>query len=230
MEWLGVGRRRLGTGMLVFGIVGLLLAAAVTVALVAGGIAARGLDDKIAAGQDRIAASLTRLTLTMDSVATSIDNASATLQTSRDGVVHAGDVLNELAGTADSMASALDISILGQQPFTGTIARLHNLEAQIQVFQGDTTKLAANLDQNAADAGQIAGEVRDMRSQVAELAAAVTTFADTRDIVRFAFGGIVLGGFLTAWQAVLAGAIAWAGLRLRRLGIAGPAGGVAPVV
>ena len=230
MEWLGVGRRRLGTGMLVFGIVGLLLAAAVAVALVAGGIAARGLDDKIAAGQDRIAASLTRLTLTMDSVATSIDNASATLQTSRDGVVHAGDVLSELAGTADSLASALDISILGQQPFTGTIARLHNLEAQIRVFQDDTTKLAANLNQNAADAGQIAGEVRAMRSQVAELAAAVTSFADTRDIIGFVLGGIVLGGLITIWQAVLAGAIAWAGLRLRRVGIAGPAEGVAPVV
>ena len=202
--------------MLVFGIVGLLLAALVAVTLLAGGIAARTLDDRVLAGQDRIAASLTRLTLTMDSVATSVDHGSTTLATSRDSVAQAVDVLGELAGTSDSLASALDVSILGQRPFTSAVAQMHDMATRVRTFQDDATRLAADLDQDASDATQIAGEVRAMRSQVAELAGGVTGLTGARDVVGFALGGIVLGGLLTAWTAVLAGAIAWAGLRLRR--------------
>ncbi|MHB8958409.1 MAG: hypothetical protein ACYDAN_02145 [Candidatus Limnocylindrales bacterium] len=215
MEWLGVDRKRLGTAMLVFGIVGLLLAAVVAVTLVAGGIAAQSLDHRVVAGQDRIAASLTRLTLTMDSVATSVDHGSATLATSRDSVAQAVDVLGELAGTSDALASALDVSVLGDRPFTAAVTQLHDMATRMRTFQDDATRLAADLDQDASDATQIAGEVRAMRSQVAELAGGVTGLTGGRDVVSFALGGIVLAGLLTAWTAVLAGAIAWAGLRLR---------------
>jgi hypothetical protein len=217
MEWIGVDRRRLGTAMLVFGVIGLVLAGIVAGSLVAGGFAARNLDDKIVAGQDRIGAALTRLTLTMDSVATSIDNASTTLGTSRDGVVHAADALGQVADTADSLATSLDVTILGQQPFTSAVANLRTLEAKVRVFQDDAIKLAANLDLNASDVTTIAGEVRDMRSQVAELAGAVTGFANTREVVSLAVGGIVLGGLLTLWEAILAAGIAWMGWRLRRV-------------
>jgi len=225
MEWLGVDRRRLGAAMLAFGLVGLVLAGIVAGALVAGGLAARDLDDKVAAGQDRIAAALTRLTLTMDSLATSTDHASTTLQTSSTGVGHAADVLGQLADTTDSLATALDVTILGQQPFTGTVAKLKDLETRVRIFQQDATTLAANLDQNSTDVTQVADEIRSMRSQVAELAAAVTGFADTREIVSFAVGGIILAGILTAWEAILAAAIAWAGWRLRRVARASAAPG-----
>lgn len=203
--------------MLAFGLVGIVLAGIVAGALVTGAFAARNLDDQIVTAQNQAGAALTRLTLTMDSVATSIDNASTTLGTSRDGVVHASEVLGQLADTTNSLASALDITILGNQPFTGTVAKLHDLEGKIRVFQDDATKLAANLDQNTADVSLIASQVRDMRSQVAELAGAVTSFARTRQIISFAVGGIALGGLLTLWQAFLAGAIAWMGWRLRRV-------------
>jgi outer membrane murein-binding lipoprotein Lpp len=202
--------------MLVFGVVGLVLAAVVGGTLVAGGIAAHNLDDKIVAAQDRMGAALTRLTLTMDSVAQSVDSAGGTLATSRDGVAHAADALNDVADTAGTLADALDVSVAGQQPFASAADALRTLETRVRVFQSDATTLAANLDENVADVAQIASEVRDMRSQVAELAGAVTTFASTREVVSLAVGGIVLAGLLTVWEAVLAAAIAWAGLRLRR--------------
>ncbi len=223
MEWLPPERRRLGTAMVAFGLVGLVLAGIVAVALVAGGIAVRRLDDQIVAAQNQAGAALTRLTLTMDSVADTIDGASATLGTSRDGAAHAADALGSLADASDSLATALDVSILGQRPFTEAAAGLRDLAARVRVFQDDATRLAANLDQNTGDAAVIAGQVREMRSQVAELAGSVTSFARTREVVSLAGGGIVLGGLLTLWQAVLAGAIAWAGWRVRR-GAGGPAG------
>jgi uncharacterized phage infection (PIP) family protein YhgE len=216
MEWLGVERRRLGTVLLGFGITGLVLAAIVASALLAGGIATRNLDDRLVASQERVAAALTRLTLTMDSLATTVDNASATLQTSRDGVVHASQVLTDVAATTDELATALDITILGQRPFDGTIAKLQSLSVKVKTFEGDAQKLAANLDTNATDVAQMADGVRQLRSQVAELAAAVSSFNRTGELVTMMTWGIVLGGLLTAWIAVLAAGIAWAGWRLRR--------------
>jgi len=224
MEWLGVDRRRLGTGMLVFGVVGLVLAGVVAAGLLAGGIAARKLDDRLVASQNLIAASLTRLTLTTDSLATSVDDASTTLGTSRDGVVHARDVLTELASATDELASALDVSIVGNRPFDATVARLHDVSARVRAFEDDATKLAANLDTNAGDVSQMAAAIRQMRSQVADLAGAVVSFDQTGDLVGLIVGGIVLGALLTAWIAVAAGAMAWAGWRLRRIASAADTG------
>jgi hypothetical protein len=51
---------------------------------------------------------------------------------------------------------------------------------------------------------------------VAELAAVVTGFDRTGDLVTLATWAIALAGLLTAWVAVLAAGIAWAGWRLRR--------------
>jgi len=209
-------RRRLGTAMLVFGLVGLVLSGIVGGTLVAGAYAVRNLDDKIAAAQSQMGASLTRLTLTIDSVAQSIDATSTTLGTARDGVVHAAGAINDVADTAGSLADALDITIIGQQPFTSAVASLRSLEAKVRVIQSDAVVMAANLDQNVTDVSQIAQEVRDMRTQFAELAGAFSGFASARDIVSFAVGGIALAGLLALWEAILAAAIAWAGVRLRR--------------
>ena len=75
MEWLGVDRRRLGTGMLVFGLAGMVIAGIVAVALVMGAFAARDLDERLAADQARIAQSLERLSGTMESLAATVSRA-----------------------------------------------------------------------------------------------------------------------------------------------------------
>ena len=202
--------------MLVFGLVGLVLSGIVGATLVAGAYAVRNLDDKIATAQSQMGASLTRLTLTIDSIAQSIDSASTTLGTARDGVAHAAGTLNDMADDTGSLADTLDVTIVGQQPFTTAVASLRSLEAEERLFQNDATTLAANLDQNVTDTSQIAQEVRVMRTQFAELAGDFSGFASARDIVSFAVGGIALAGLLTLWEAILAAAIAWAGVRLRR--------------
>jgi uncharacterized protein YlxW (UPF0749 family) len=216
MEWLGVDRHRLGTAMVVFGVIGLVLAGIVAGALVAGVAAVRGLDDKIATAESRMGASLTRLTLTIDGIAQSTDNTSATLASARDGVAQTATSLGDVADTAGSLATSLDVTIAGQQPFTGSVTSLRSLEAQTRTVQSEVVALAANLDQNVTGVSQIAQQIRDMRTQFAELAGTFASFADARGTVAFAVGGIALAGLLTVWQAILAGAIAWAGLRLRR--------------
>jgi hypothetical protein len=218
MEWLGIDRRRLGTGMLVFGLAGVLMAGVVAVALVFGAFAARNLDDRLAADQARIGASLTRLSSTMESLAITMDNAGTTLETSSQAMADAQAVLDTAAASMGSLAGALDISILGSQPFAGASQNLEQLARTIESFKGKAATLGVNLHQNSVDAGLMTDQVRNLKTQLNELAVRVTGFDRIGETVALLIGGIVLAALLTAWVAVAAGFCAWVGWKLRRIG------------
>jgi len=218
MEWLGINRRRLGTGMLVFGLAGVLMAGVVAVALVLGAFAARNLDDRLTADQARIAASLTRLSATMESLAMTMDNAGTTLETSSEAMADAQAVLDTASASMLSLSGALDISILGSRPFAGASQNLEELARTIATFEGKATTLGANLYQNSVDAGVMTDQVRDLKTQLNELAVRITGFDRIGELVALLIGGIVLAALLTAWVAVAAGFCAWVGWKLRRIG------------
>ena len=228
MEWLGLNRRRLGTGMVLFGLAGVLMAGIVAVALILGAVAARDLDTRLEADQARIAASLTRLSVTMESLATTTGNAGATLVTSSEAMADARDVLDTAAGSTVALAEALDISILGSQPFAQASERLQNLALSISTFQGKAESLAINLHQNAADADVMTDQIRQLKGQVTELASRIAGFDRIGEIVNLVLGGIVLAGLLTAWIAIGAAFCAWVGWKLRRIGAVDGAAGPAP--
>jgi hypothetical protein len=225
MEWLGIDRRRLGTGMLVFGLVGVLVAGVVAVALVIGGFSARNLDDRLAADQARIGASLTRLSATMESLAITMENAGTTLETSSAAMGDAEAVLDTAAASMVSLSGALNISILGSQPFAGASRNLEELARTIDAFKGKATTLGMNLHQNSVDAGVMTAQVRDLKTQLNELAVRVTGFDRIGELVGLLIGGIVLCALLTAWVAVAAGFCAWVGWKLRRIGASDEASG-----
>ena len=134
--------------MLAFGVVGVVLAGLIAVALLGGAVAARNLDERLVADQNRIAASLTRLTLTMETLAVTADHAGGTLTASRDAMTHASDLLADIAATSTDLANALDISILGSQPFASAANGIRNIGAKTTVFAQDATALAVALDAN----------------------------------------------------------------------------------
>lgn len=218
MEWLGVDRRKLGTAMLAFGLAGVVVAAVVAVALVAGAFAARNLDERLQADQARIAASLTRLSVTMESLALTTENAGTTLETSSQAMADAGVVLETASDALVSLSDALDISILGSQPFLRASESTAELARTLASFEGRTGALAANLHQNAADTGVMTDRIRDLKTQVNEVAVQVSGFDRIGQIVGLLIGGIVLAALLTAWVGLAAAFVAWAGWRLRRLG------------
>jgi hypothetical protein len=216
VDWLGIDRRRLGTGMLVFGLAGMLMAGVVAVALVLGAFAARDLDDRLAADQAKIAASLTRLSVTMESLATTTANAGTTLETSSQTLGDARDVLESTAQTMVSLSEALDISILGSQPFARASEKLAELARTITTFEGKAETLALNLHQNALDTGAMTDQIRQLKTQVNELAVRIGGFDRIGEMVALLLGGIVLCALLTGWVAVGAGFCAWVGWKLRR--------------
>jgi len=216
MNTLDVNPRRLGTALLAFGMTGVILAGLIAVALFGGAIAARNLDDRLVADQDRIAAALTRLTLTMDTFAITVDHAGSTLTSSRDAMVHASSLLDNIATTSADLGNALDISILGSQPFASAATGIRKVADETKTFAQDATALAVALDANGADATAMAEQIRAAKAQVSDLAASIVAFDRIDQIVGMLIGGIVLGGLLTVWVALAAAGCAWLGWRLRR--------------
>jgi hypothetical protein len=216
MTTLDINPRRLGTALLAFGMTGVILAGLIAVALFGGAVAARNLDDRLVADQNRIAAALTRLTLTMETLAVTVEHGGNTLASSRDAMTHAADLLKDIAATSNDLANAMDISILGNQPFAAAATGVRNVGAKTATFAQDATALAATLDANVADTTTMAGQIRTAQTQASELAASVAAFDRIGQIVGLLIGGIVLAGLLTAWVAVAAAGCAWVGWRLRR--------------
>lgn len=208
--------------MLVFGLVGLVIAAIVAAALIGGAFAARNLDDRLVADQARIAAALERVSRSMTSLASTTDHAADTLDTTSQTLTDAGAVLDSASEAARALSDALDVSILGSQPFAGASARLATLAGTIDSFKGRADQLAANVDLNASDVAAMSQDIRALQTDLDELATRVADLDQVGSIVDLVLGGIVLGGLLTAWVAVLAGGIAWAGWRLRRAPAGGP--------
>jgi hypothetical protein len=216
MDALGFDRRKLGAGLLVFGLTGVLLAGLIAAGLIGGAVAARNLDERLAADQERLAATLTRLTVSMESLARTTEHASDTLTTSSDTVAEAQLVLQDAASAAGALSSALDISILGSKPFAGASERMGALALRIAAFDEKAASLAQNLGTNAADAAAMTAQVRELKGQAQELATAVADFDRIDQLVSLLVGGIALGGLLVAWVAVGAAMCAWVGWRLRR--------------
>ena len=215
VDWLGIEARRLGTGMLVFGVIGLVIAVILGIGLIGGAFAARDLDTRLEADRIRIADSLHQVSDSMSALAATTEHAGSTLQTSGETIAEAKAVLDSAATTAQALSESLNVSILGSQPFATASQRLAELARTLTSFEGKADELAANLDQNATDATAMADKVRAMQAEVEVLATRVEDFDRVGEIVNLVIGGIVLGGLLTAWVAVGAAFLAWAGWRLR---------------
>jgi C4-dicarboxylate-specific signal transduction histidine kinase len=216
MTLLGVDRRRAGTALLVFGVVGVALAGVIAAALVGTAIATRDLDERLQADQARLAETLDELAVTTAAAVTSVENASRTLQTSGTTIVHARDVLDELASATDSLADSLNISILGRQPFAGTAERFRTFSERVRVFSEDATGISDSLSTNADDMSALAERVALMETQLNDYAKRVAGSERIGQIGTWVAVSVLVGGLLAAWLAVAAGACAWVGWRLRK--------------
>ncbi|MEO5965634.1 MAG: hypothetical protein ABIR11_09225 [Candidatus Limnocylindrales bacterium] len=220
MEWLGLDLRRLGTAMLAFGVVGVLIAGIMAVGLIGGAIAARNLDDRLTEDQASLVAALGRVDATMAQVVTTTGNAAATLHTTSETMDSAASVLGQVGDTAQELSTSIDINILGNRPLAGAATKFADLAIEVRGFEEHAGALAQDLSLNSVDVGHLATEIDGLRSEVRSLTARIEAFEATGEVVGLLVGGILLLGLLVAWLAVAAAFCAWAGLRLRRLATA----------
>ena len=218
MAWLGVDRRRMGTALLVFGVIGMVLAGIVAAGLIAGAIAARNLDDRIAADQARLVQTLDRIDATMAQTVTTIGNAGATLNTTSETIGSAADVLGRVAETSDELSQSLDFSILGSQPLQGAATRFGQLAATPGRSRTRPPASPTTSASNAGDTAALADRVDELRDEVSALESRIASFEVTGQLVWLLVGGILLLSLLVAWLAVAGAGCAWFGYRLRTLG------------
>lgn len=215
MTLLGLERRRAGNALLAFGVVGVILAGVIALALVGTAIATRDLDDRLQADQARLAETLDELAVTTAAAVTSIENAAATLDTSSAAVLDARTVLDELATASDSLADSLGITIFGNQPFAGAAQRFRTFSDRVRVFSEDATGIADAIATNSDDMSTLADRVALMETQLGDYAERVAGSERIGKIGTWVALSVLLGGLLATWLAVAAGACAWVGWKLR---------------
>ena len=211
-------RRRLGTGLLAFGLSGvvLLLAAA---ALVFGSLAA--VDDAATgfeAQRAELLAMLGPAADALDSAATSATNAGTSLTTSAGAADQAATLTNRLAGSFEGLASLSTFEIFGARPFAALEGEFRQVGETARTLSTDLESTAAALRTNVSDTADVAGDLRALATQLEALETSLATPEGgglSSATAALNAARIVLVGLL-AWLAVPAIVSTWLGWRLTR--------------
>jgi hypothetical protein len=216
MERLGIDIHRFGTGLLVFGLVGILLAGAVAIGLVASAASIRSLEGSLEDDRQAAIEALDTVSVSLGHAAQATGNLRTTLGTTQTTLQTTGETLDTFAETSDALAEGLAFSILGQQPLAEAGRRFEELADQLRTFSEATTELAGDLAMNQQDLVAITTDLRELQRQVDQLAARLADFDGTGRLVGLLSGGILLLAGLAAWVAAAGALCAWLGWRLRR--------------
>jgi hypothetical protein len=209
--------RRTGTALLVFGIVGVFLAAVLAIGLFFGAARAASLGDRLESARTSLVETLQDASFSVGRTALATANLGATVRSSEQALRDTSDLLRDASTAVDSLATAIDISILGQRPFDAAAAQLEALADSLAVTSGSTDELASDLVSNAADLEAIEEELRAIQARLDEAAAELEAGSDLGPLVGMLTLGLVLVGALALWIAIAAGLVAWLGRRLRAL-------------
>lgn len=212
------GRRRLGIGLLAFGVAGLFLVLA-TAAVV---LASLGTVNDAASGFERQRAELVAM----------IDPASAALSDAAGGAEHVGgsltqasdasrraaDLTDRLASSFESMAGLGSLEIFGTRPFAAAASQFSDVAIQSRALSADLRSTADALTTNLADSQAIAADLRTLATRLDQIEASMGSGAasggsSTNTPIGLAM--LLLIGLL-AWFSIPAIASIWLGGRLLR--------------
>jgi len=216
--WAGSGRRRrLGLGLLAFGISGLVLVLLAAV-LVLGSLAAV---DTAASGFERQRAELVAMiepaASSLSDAATSASNAGSSLTTASDASRRAADLTARLATSFEGMAGLGSFEVFGTRPFAGVASQFSDVATQSRTLSSELTATADALSTNVADSAAVAADLRDLADRLRQLEAGTggAGGADAGSSLPIGAARLVLLGLL-AWLAVPAIVSTWLGWRLAR--------------
>jgi len=215
---LGLPARRLGRGLVWFGVVGLVLAAVMMVAWLGGLVAMRDLDERLEADRQATAISLVQTAALMGSSATTLEDASTSLGSVQEALDDAARLLDRLATSTGELAEALNVTILGQQPFAGTSQSFEDVSGDLDVLATRSETLATEVETFHPDLEVVAADLRTVETAIRALGYRVNSFAGVEDLVGLMRGYALLSALLAAWLASLAAGCLWAGRQLQRSG------------
>jgi hypothetical protein len=166
-------RRRLGSALVGFGAVGLVLLGtlAVLLALSLDGLGRAATD--LAQQRTEAIALLEPAAAALDEAATSAANAGASLTSAGTAARQAATLTGQLAGAFDGLAQLGAFDVLGTRPFGGLTSQFTSVATQARDLSANLTTTAGALDANVTDSATVASDLRALADQLERLRASV---------------------------------------------------------
>ena len=207
--------RRLGTGLIAFGLVGLLLTTVMAASAFGGWTGMGDTDQRLEASRVATASALADASRLLGSTSRVLESTTASFDDVATALDDTSSLLARVSDSTREVAAAMDISILGQRPFAGVGESFDDMSREFATVSEDAGALATTLGQNEPQLQQVSADLRTIQASIAGLAARVEGFTGLEETIGMARGYALMSGLLALWLAVLAGGCAWLGLRLR---------------
>jgi hypothetical protein len=218
--------RTVSTGLLAYGVVGVVLAIVLLGAVV---VISSRLDSLAGRISDRVAT----VSATVDKTATALEHAGSTSGSFAVTIGQAGPTLQNVDATLgevvatlkDLQTTAATVSFLGQTPLASLSDRFGKIADQLATLQGQVSTLGSNLADNQANLTALGTSLTDLATQLRSIDDILgsgqieSSLADMVSVVRLA---LLL---VAVWFAVPAIAALWFGIWLRRELAAGDSSG-----
>jgi hypothetical protein len=156
----------------------------------------------------------------MGSSATAMEDASASLGSIQEALEDSARLLDRLATSTGDLAEALNVTVLGQQPFAGTSQSFEDVSGDLDILATRSEILASEVETFHPDLEVVAADLRTVETSIRALAYRVNSFGGVEDLVGLMRGYALLSALLAAWLASLAAGCLWAGRQLQRAGAA----------
>jgi hypothetical protein len=145
------GRRLLASGLIAYGLGGLLLIAASGV-LVGGAITTLAdVSERVTQQRDALVATLRATSLTVDHAATGIRGVSDSLTAARASADQATGLARSLGSTFRDLSAAMQLQIFGTQPLAGLASGFDNAASQSEALATNLDGVSTALGTNATD-------------------------------------------------------------------------------
>jgi methyl-accepting chemotaxis protein len=209
--------RRLGTALLAFGLVGLVLTTVMAIAWFGGWMAMEGTDRRLEASRVATASALADAGRLLGSTSGVLESTTASFDDLATALEDTSSLLARVSDSTGELAAAMDINILGQRPFAGVGGSFGEMSRELGTVSDDAGELATTLGQNEPQLQRVAADLRTIQASITGLAIRVEHFTGLEETIGMARGYALLSGLLALWLALLAGGCVWLGLRLRRV-------------
>jgi methyl-accepting chemotaxis protein len=213
-------RRRLGLALVVYGVVGLVLAVVIAVAGLIGALRIDDVTARIEAQRVELVAAVSTTTDLVGTLADTLDVARPGLEQVTTSAGRLSALADQISTTADDLAGRLDVQILGLQPFAGMSVQVRGIAEQTRGLAGDLETIAPAITAASQGTGRIADDLRSLETRMVGLEARMAALGPFDEYGRWLFVGLVLVVLLDVWLAIPAALAIVVGRRLHRQSVA----------
>lgn len=206
--------RLLGFVLMAYGVLGALILAGSAVGLA-------GPFDQVGKLASTLEGQRLSLVRALDTTASTLENAGSgigrldtSLSTARESTTQAATLAREVSGTMTQLGAAMNVSILGAQPFVGLAGSFDLVAGQLNDLGTSIDGIATSLGANSADIRVTRADIDSLQRQVAEVARTLRN-GPRIDVPQAAIGNARLVLYaLLSWLALAALGVAALGLAL----------------